>query len=173
MGTYNWYLRQFALIIKKKTYFAHSRTFFEFCDLKWNFKLKWPYTVRYQYHTVPYRTVRSQISFALTGLAARANHLFYRFRTVFRVLCVMRPWYESCVRAVSPFDLVFATCVRLTSTRVVIAPCRICPFPLPRSKAQSHFPICLTLLSNPNTLKAIWFALPGKIYPWLGLQLAG
>ncbi len=47
----------------------------------------------------------SQISFALTGLAAHANHLFYRFRTVFRIPCVIRPWYESRVRPVSPSDL--------------------------------------------------------------------
>ncbi len=64
------------------------------------------------YGTVPYGSVRygtvsllSQILFALTGLAARANHLFYRFRTVFRVMYAIRPWYESCVRPVSPSDL--------------------------------------------------------------------
>ena len=68
-------------------------------------------TVRYtfgmdcvdRYITVP---VRSQCSFALTGLAARANHLFYRFRTVFRLPYAIRPWYESRVRPVSPSDLV-------------------------------------------------------------------
>ncbi len=49
---------------------------------------------------------RSQISFALTGFFARANHLFYRFRTVFRLRNVIRPWYESRVRPVSPSDLV-------------------------------------------------------------------
>ena len=34
------------------------------------------------------------------------NHLFYRFRTAFHVLDVIRQWYESCVRLVSPCDLV-------------------------------------------------------------------
>ncbi len=49
--------------------------------------------------------VGSHISFALTGLVAYANHLFYRFRTAFRVLYVIRPWYESRVRPISPSDL--------------------------------------------------------------------
>ncbi len=64
----------------------------------------------------------SQISFALTGLVAHANHLFYRFRTVFRVLYVIRPWYESCVRPVSPSDLLLVerTCVRSASALVVL-----------------------------------------------------
>ena len=52
-----------------------------------------------QRHLVWYTV--SQISLALTGLAARANHLIYRFRTVFRVPYVIRPWYESRVRSVS------------------------------------------------------------------------
>ena len=67
------------------------------------------------YGTVRYNnsTVQSQISFALTGLVARANHLFYRIRTVFRVPYVIRPWYESCARLVSPSDLVCqCPCVR-------------------------------------------------------------
>jgi hypothetical protein len=46
--------------------------------------------------------------------------LFYRFRTVFRVLYVIRPWYESCVRPISPSDLVCShTCVRSASALVV------------------------------------------------------
>ncbi len=54
--------------------------------------------------------INSQISFILTGFFARANYMFYRFRTVFRVRYVIRPWYESRVRLVSPFD--FLLCVR-------------------------------------------------------------
>ena len=59
----------------------------------------------------------SQISFALTGLVAHANHLFYRFRTVFRVVYVIRPWYESFVRPVSPSDFVLPR-LRATDMRV-------------------------------------------------------
>jgi len=62
----------------------------------------------------------SQISFALTGLAVHANHLFYRFRTVFRVLYAIRPWYESCVRLVSPSDLVLLTSSRPVCARSVV-----------------------------------------------------
>ena len=51
----------------------------------------------------------SQISFALTGLSARENHHFYRFRTVFRVHNGIVTLYGSCVRLISPSDL---ACVR-------------------------------------------------------------
>ena len=63
----------------------------------------------------------SQISFALTGLAARANHLFYLFRTVFRVPYMIRPWYESRVCSVSPSDFFWGArpCVRFTRALVV------------------------------------------------------
>ncbi len=108
-------------------------------------------TVRYLYRTVrrylvPYRTVSSQISFALTGFFARAivrtaNHLFYRFRTVFRALYVIRPCYESCVRPVSPSDLLLCsrTCERFTSTRVVI---------VPYSRSFRHQSVIIRLLSS-------------------------
>jgi len=56
-----------------------------------------------------FMSAASQISFAVTGLAAHANHLFYRFRTVFRVPYVMRPWYESRVRSVSPSDVLLGS----------------------------------------------------------------
>jgi hypothetical protein len=70
------------------------------------------------------REILSQISFALTGLAARVNHLFYRFRAVFRVPYVIRPWYESCVRLVSPSYLVIhCRHVRFTCALVVFALC--------------------------------------------------
>ena len=59
------------------------------------------------------RHALSQILFALIGLVARANHLFYRFQTVSRVPYAIRPWYESCVRPVPPSDLVCSrTCDR-------------------------------------------------------------
>ena len=69
-------------------------------------------TVRYLYGTVRYR---SQISFALIGLlAARANHHFYRFRTVFRVQNGMVTLHGSCVRLNSPSDLAcLRACVRV------------------------------------------------------------
>ena len=60
------------------------------------------------------RPLPSQIAFALTGLAARAKHRFYRFRTVFRVPYVIRPWYKSRVRLVSPSDLVLLASARTT-----------------------------------------------------------
>jgi len=62
--------------------------------------------------TVPYRyrTCTSQLSLALlTGLVARANHMFYRFRTAFRVRYVIRPSYEFGVRPVSPFDFLLGS----------------------------------------------------------------
>jgi len=65
------------------------------------------------YGTVLYRTLQSQISFALTGFFARANHLFYRFRTVSRIPYVIRPWHESRVRSVSPTDLLLAACTHV------------------------------------------------------------
>ncbi len=74
------------------------------------------------YHVRVFQRARlSQISFAVTGLAAHANHLFYRFRTMFRVLYAIRPWYESCVRPVSPSDLVCSrTCDRYACALVVL-----------------------------------------------------
>ncbi len=62
----------------------------------------------------------SQILFALIVLAAHANHQFYRFRTVFRVPYVIRSWYESRVRPVSPSDLVIqCPCERFACALVV------------------------------------------------------
>ncbi len=74
-----------------------------------------------QYGALARSRFKSQISFALlTGLVARANHLFYRFWTVFRVPYAIRPWYESCVRLVSPYDLAWSrTCDRSASALVV------------------------------------------------------
>ncbi len=65
------------------------------------------FTTLYIYRNISMRTV-SQISFALTGLAVRTNHLFYRLRTVFRAPYVIWPWYESRARPVSSSDLVLA-----------------------------------------------------------------
>ena len=62
-----------------------------------------PHILHQNHYTVP-----SQISFALTWLAARANRLLYRFRTLFRIQYVIRPWYESCVRLVSSSDFLLA-----------------------------------------------------------------
>ena len=82
----------------------------------------------------------SQISFALTGLAVRANHLFYRFRTEFRVLYVIRPWYESCVRPISPFDFLLGA-----RPRVRFA-CALVGFVLYFELFRHHF-IIIRLLS--------------------------
>ena len=60
---------------------------------------RYRYGVRYRtvlYGTVSYRTVRTygtvpvanRLCYYGTGLPVRANHLFYQFRTVFRVLYV-------------------------------------------------------------------------------------
>ena len=59
-----------------------------------------------------------------SGFFARENHLFYRFRTIFRVRYVIRSWYESCVRLISPSNLVMCsrTRVRSASTQVVFVP---------------------------------------------------
>ncbi len=47
-----------------------------------------------------------------SGFFACANHLFYRFWTVFRVRGGIVTWYESCVRLISPFDFLLRACVR-------------------------------------------------------------
>ncbi len=65
-------------------------------------------TVPYRYGTIPV-PYRSQISFALTGLAARANHHFYLLRAVLRVQNGIVTLYGCCVRLISPSDL---ACVR-------------------------------------------------------------
>ena len=56
-----------------------------------------------------------------SGFFARANYLFYRFRTIFRVRNGIVTWYESCVRAVSPSDLVLGArpCDRFAYALVV------------------------------------------------------
>ncbi len=88
----------------------------------------------------PQYYAQSQISFALTGLVAHANHMFYRFRTVIRVLYVIRPWYESCVRPVSPSDLVLVErpCVRFACALVVF---------VLYSKLSRHRFVIISLLS--------------------------
>jgi hypothetical protein len=60
---------------------------------------------RYDYDGVPTSNHHNLI---VRALAVRANHLFSRFRTGFRVPYAIRPCYESCVRAEYPFDLVLA-----------------------------------------------------------------
>ena len=47
-----------------------------------------------------------------SGFCARANHLFNRFRTVFRVRNGIVTLHESCVRLISPSDFLPRACVR-------------------------------------------------------------
>jgi hypothetical protein len=78
-------------------------TFLTFLLLNLFYYILLPYrTVRYRYATGIGKVANLICSYRVSCACKIANHLFYRFRTVFRVQYAIRPWYESRVRPVSP-----------------------------------------------------------------------
>ena len=92
-----------------------------------------------------------------SGFFARANNLFYQFRTIFRVRNGIIMWYESRVRLIS---LIWRACVRHASAREVI---------LLYSYIFRHDFVLIRLISRVrHPLSYLWRYFPLRNWPFLG-----